>query len=129
MSCSEPDEGVSPTLFSLMYRLERGLRPFDSEHVRRMPRDRAGVYAIWLPQGADAAPECLYVGISTTCIRTRLLSHLYNETNPGLRSELRLFGDVVLFSAVFTVGESEILDLETSVIQRWQPRTNRNKLG
>lgn len=129
MSRAEPDEGVSQTLFALMYRLERGLRPFDSEHVRRMPRDRTGVYAIWLPQGASAPPECLYVGISTTCMRTRLLSHLHNETNPDLRSELRLFGDVVLFSTVFTVGESEIFDLETSLIQRWQPRTNRNKLG
>lgn len=114
------------TPFSLMYRLERDLRPFDSEHVRKLPLHRSGVYAIWLPRGDDV-PECLYVGISTTCVRRRLLAHLYNETNPDLRTELGLFRDIVLFSTTFTAGESETLDLETALIQRWQPRTNRNK--
>jgi hypothetical protein len=124
------DEGASTTLFSVMYRLERDRRPFRSENVRRLPADRSGVYAIWLPTGATDAPECLYVGISTTCIKTRLLAHIYNETNPDLRNDLRLFQDIVLFSTAFMSGDSKTLEqLETSVIQKWQPKTNRNKLG
>ena len=43
--------------------------------------------------------------------------------------ELRLFPDIVMFSAAFTHGLQETLDLETAVIQAWQPATNRNKLG
>lgn len=122
--------GRQTTPFSLMYRLERNLRPFRSENVRNLPSDRAGVYAIWLPTGSTDAPECLYVGISTTCIKTRLLAHIYNETNPDLRTDLRMFRDIVLFSTAFTSGDSKTLEqLETSVIQKWQPKTNRNKLG
>ena len=125
---SDHREGESTTLPALMYLLERRLRPFESDEVRKLPTDRWGVYALWLPSGGENAPECLYVGISTTCIRRRLLDHLSRETNPGLRTELRLFRDTVLFSIAYTSGERETLDLETSVIRRWKPRTNRAKL-
>ena len=122
-------ENTATTPFALMYQLERNRRPFTSDEARKLLTKRTGVYAIWLPSGIENAPECLYVGISTTCIRTRLLSHLYNETNPELRDELRLFRDVVLFSTAYTTGERETRDLETAVIQKWRPKTNRKKLG
>lgn len=125
---SDHREGEATTLPALMYRLERRLRPFESAEVRKLPVDRWGVYALWLPSGVEDAPECLYVGISTTCIRRRLLDHLSRETNPGLRTELRLFRDTVRFSVAYTSGERETLDLETAVIRRWKPRTNRAKL-
>ena len=56
------------------------------------------------------------------------LQHLQNETNPELLRQLRLFRDLVMFSTAFTEGRQMTLDLETAVIQAWQPSTNRNKL-
>ncbi len=112
-----------------MYRLERELRPFNSAEVRQLPENRFGVYALWLPTGMENAPECLYVGVSTTCIRRRLFDHLLREKNPMLRTELRLFRDSVLFSVAFTSEEQETFDLETAVIREWKPRTNRAKLA
>ena len=108
--------------FALKYQLERNLRPFRSEDVRRLPRDRQGVYAIWLPSGD--LPECLYVGISTTCVRRRLLDHLSNETNGDLRRQMRLFGDDVRFSVAFTEDDAQTRELEARVVGDWQPRCN-----
>ena len=73
-------------------------------------------------------PERLYVGQSTTCVRRRLIQHLSNEENPELRRQLRMFRDLVQFSVVFTVGQTETLALETTLIREWQPETNRYKL-
>lgn len=67
--------------------------------------------------------------MSHSCVWQRLLQHLQIETNPVLERELRLFPDIVMFSVAFTRGLQETLDLETAVIQAWQPTTNRNKLG
>ncbi len=39
-----------------------------------------------------------------------------------------MFRDLVEFSVVFTAGETETLELETTLIQEWQPETNRYKL-
>ena len=108
--------------FALKYQLEREFRPFRSDEVRRLPADKRGVYALWLPSGDF--PECLYVGLSTTCVRKRLLSHLYNETNPKLRRELGLFGDDVQFSVAFTDDYAQTRELEALVIHDWQPRCN-----
>ncbi len=109
-------------LFALKYQLERQLRPFRTNEVRRRPADKSGVYALWLPSGDF--PECLYVGISTTCVRQRLLSHLYNETNDELRRELSLFGDDVQFSVAFTDDHAQTRELEARVVRDWQPRCN-----
>ena len=117
------------TPFGLKYQLERDLRPFTPEEVRRLPLRRAGVYALWLPAEGKGGHECLYVGMSEACVRQRLLQHLQNETNPELRRQLRLFHEIVMFSAAFTHGREETLALETAVIQAWQPSTNRIKLG
>ena len=117
--------GVNSThmnLFTLQYQLERDHRPFTREEVRRLPSDRRGVYALWLPAGETA--ECLYVGISTTCIRRRLLDHLSNETNPELRRQLRLFRDDVLFTAAFTQTDAQTRRLEAALISHWQPQCN-----
>ena len=121
------DGGTTP--FGLKYRLERELRPFEDAEVRRLPRERTGVYALWASAGGEGGrPECLYVGMSDACVRRRLRQHLKNETNPELRRQLRLFRDIVMFSVVFTHGRRETLDLETAVIRDWQPLTNRLKL-
>ena len=113
------------TPFAAKYQLERELRPFTREEVRRLPRDRYGLYALWLAAETEGGHERLYLGMSTTCVRRRLLDHLNNETNPELRRELRLFRDRVEFSTTFTIGERETRDLETSLIRDWQPETNR----
>ena len=109
-------------LFALKYQLERDARPFDRDEVRRLPSDRRGVYALWLPAGD--IPECLYVGISTTCIRRRLLDHISNETNPELRRQLYLFRDDVRFTAAFTQTDDQTRHLEAAVISDWQPLCN-----
>ena len=116
------------TPFAVKYRLQQRRRPYDRTEVRKLPFDRIGVYAIWLPMDIEGAPECLYVGKSETCVRKRLLQHLQNETNPELRRELRLFRDVLEFSVAFTANVEETDALETQVIKDWQPQTNRNKL-
>ena len=121
--------GGDTTPFGLKYQLERELRPFHSDEVRKLPRDRTGVYALWLPAESGGGYDALYVGMSDACVRQRLLQHLQNETNPELLRQLRLFRDIVMFSAVFTSGREETLALETAVIRDWQPMTNRNKLG
>ena len=112
------------TAFTLRYRLQQR-RPYTREEVRRLPSGRCGLYALWLPSDD---PECLYVGKSETCIRTRLLGHLSSETNPDLRRELRLFRDRVKFSVAYTANIAETDALETEVIRAWQPLTNRYKL-
>ena len=114
--------------FSAKYRLERERQPFTREAVLQLPKDRCGLYALWLPTDMDDAPERLYIGESTTCVRRRLLQHLSDEENPELRKQLRMFPDLVQFSVVFTEGRQETLALETTLIRELQPETNRYKL-
>ena len=109
-------------LFALKYQLERETSPFRRVEVQSLPRDRRGVYALWLPAGD--VPECLYVGISTTCIRRRLLDHISNETNPELRRQLYMFGDAVRFSAAFTDSYEQTRELEAALVSDWQPLCN-----
>ena len=113
------------TPFTAKYQLERGLRPFTAAEVRDLPRERRGLYALWLPSGVEGGPERLYLGMSTTCLRRRLLRHLSSETNPELRRQLRMFRDLVQFSVVFTANEHETRALETALIRDWRPETNR----
>ena len=80
-------------------------------------------HSLWLPGGGS--DECLYVGMSDTCIRRRLLQHLNNETNPALRNLLRLHRDTVEFSIALTGDEDETLSLEDGIIKDWKPVTNR----
>ena len=109
-------------LFALKYQFARESSPFTRDEVRRLPRDRRGVYALWLPAGETS--ECLYVGISTTCVRRRLLDHLSRETNPELRRELRLFGDDIRFTVAFTDTDEQTRELEAELISDWQPSCN-----
>lgn len=113
------------TPFTAKYQLEREVRPFTSDEVRGLPRKRYGLYALWLPSGIDGGPERLYLGMSTTCLRRRLLQHLSSETNPELRRQLRMFQDIVQFSVVYTANEKETRELETVLIRDWRPETNR----
>ena len=116
------------TPFALKYRLRRERLPYTREQVRRLPLNRTGVYALWLPSEIPDAPDCLYVGKSETCIRRRLLEHLQDdEPNLDLRRALRTFRDIVQFSVAYTANAEETDALETHVIQDWQPEANRNK--
>lgn len=118
-------------LFNVKYQLEKARKPFTREAVLQLPKNRRGLYAIWLATDGEgeATYERLYAGISTTCVRRRLLTHLSNEENPKLRRELRMFGEFVYFSVVLTEEAAQTLALETELIREWQPETNRYKLG
>ena len=114
---------ASAPLLSVKYRLERESewRPFTREEVRRgVPSDQGGVYAIWLPPY-----DCLYVGMSEDRIGARLMDHLRDETNPGLRSDLALFPAAVKFSAAYPLALEDIRVLEAELIRDWSPRHNR----
>lgn len=116
-------------LFTLQYQLERNLRPFKQDEIRWLPKGRSGLYALWLPGDIEDAYDCLYVGMSEVCLRQRLLQHLTNETNPGLRLKLRMFSDMVLFSLSYIERVEQIRELEAELVQAWQPETNRNLLS
>ena len=117
------------TPLALKYRLRHERRPYRREEVRQLPRDRCGVYALWLPSATTPDwHDCIYVGKSETCVRRRLLDHLRDEPNPALHRLLRTFQDLVEFSVAFTIDPGETDALETAVIQDWQPDANRNKL-
>ena len=118
-------------IFNVKYQLEKTREPFTREAVLRLPKNRCGLYAIWLATDVEgeATYERLYAGVSTTCVRRRLLEHLSNEENPKLRTELRMFGEFVYFSFALTEEPAETLELETALIREWQPVTNRYKLG
>ncbi|MDE0186386.1 MAG: hypothetical protein OXP71_13185 [Candidatus Poribacteria bacterium] len=118
-----------PNPFSVKYRVENERRPFTRTEVLQLPKGRCGLYALWLPTCTEDAPERLYVGQSTTCVRRCLLQHLSDEDNPDLRRQLRMFRDIAQFSAVFTAGVTDTLELETRLIRDWQPETNRYKLS
>ena len=111
------------TPLGLKYQLERDRRPFQRSELRQLETNRTGVYALWLPYGGP--DECLYVGMSDTCVRRRLLQHLNNETNPELRELLRLYRNTVEFSIALTGNEDETLSLEDEIIKAWRPATNR----
>lgn len=115
------------TPLGLKYELERQRRPFNRREVRQLPGERSGVYALWLPGGGPG--ECLYVGMSQSCLRRRLLQHLSHETNPQLREQLRLFHNIVEFSAAYTGSQDETLSLEDDIIRAWRPQTNRRGVG
>ena len=112
------------TLFSLKYSLEIDFRPFTRQEVRTLPTEQIGVYAFWLIAGKDEIHSCLYVGISETCVRRRLLSHLSNETNAELRRQFRIFGDAIRFTVAFTASDEQTRELEAALIQDWQPECN-----
>ena len=114
--------------FSVKYRLERERQPYTREEVLQLPNNRCGLYALWLPTGTEDAPERLYGGQSTTCVRRRLLQNLSVEENSEPRWQLRMFRDLVQFSVVFTAEQSETMALEEILIREWQPKTNRYKL-
>ena len=116
----------SNNLFAKKYQLENNLRPFNREEVQKLPKDRCGLYAVWLPDKIESAHERLYIGMSITCVRRRLLEHLANEANPELRRQCHMFPDLVAFSVTFTESEEETRELEAAIIRAWQPETNRN---
>jgi hypothetical protein len=118
---------MNTSLFHIQYQLEQRRVPFTRNAVLQLPKGRCGLYAIWLPDDIGGY-ERLYAGLSTTCIRRRLLQHLSDEQNPELRIQLRTFGELIHFSVAFTEDPKQTLALETELIRTWQPETNRYKL-
>ena len=119
----------STSLFNIQHQLERERVPFTRQAISSLPRNRCGLYAIWLPTGDEDEYERLYAGVSKTCVRRRLREHFSNEKNPELRKHIHIFGELIHFSVVFTEDSAHTLELETQLIRNWQPETNRNKLG
>ena len=116
------------TPFALKYRLQRELTLYGREEVNRLPLNRTGVYALWLPSEIPGAPDCLYVGKSEVCIRSRLHDHLRSsEPNPIIRTEIRNNRDIAQFSVAYTASAEETDALETHVIRDWDPPANRYK--
>ena len=124
------ESGITKTsLFNIKYQLEQVRVPFTRERVSHLPRNRCGLYAIWLPTGYEDEYERLYAGLSKTCVRRRLLEHLSDEKNPKLRQHLRIFGELIHFSVAFIEDPEQTHALETELIRDYKPQTNRNKLG
>lgn len=127
------DEKIDPyrlsTPFGTQYRLRRNRRPYTRAEVSALPRNRTGVYAIWLPTlETHDYLECIYIGKSESCIRRRLLDHLRpDEPNPGLREQLAVFGPLAQFTVAYTAYAAETDALETAAVQSLHPTANRNK--
>ena len=113
--------------FGIQYDLKRNMRPFSADAIRALPSDAAGVYAIWIVE------QLIYVGKATACIRTRLLSHLYNtdrSINPCLYAKIGRHGIFDERTARFTcvvlsLPDEEIGEIESRLIEDWQPECNR----
>ena len=112
--------------FALKYQLERDLRPFNKEEVKKLGKKRFGLYTIWVPAESGGENEYIYTGMSRSCLQRRLMDHLREtETNPKLRNEVKLFRDVIEFSVAYTNSKEETRRLEKNVIADWKPFTNR----
>ena len=115
--------------FALRVRLTEERISYTRENVRALPKNRIGLYAIWLPSEYVADDwDCVYVGKSEACVRRRLLDHLrLSERNYGLRRLIKLFGNGAKFSVAYTATTTETDELETAVIQAWDPEANLAK--
>lgn len=115
--------------FALRIRLTETRHSYTRENVRALPKNRIGLYAIWLP--SEYIPDdwdCIYLGKSEVCVRRRLLDHLrLSEPNYRLRRLLHVFGAAAAFSVAYTACAAETDALETAVIRAWQPETNLAK--
>ena len=117
--------------FALRVRLTEERISYTRENVRALPKNRIGLYAIWLPSEYVVDDwDCVYVGKSEACVRRRLLDHLrLSERNYGLRRLLYIFGSAIAFSVAYTATAGETDALETAVIRAWQPEANLAKLA
>lgn len=122
-----PIRQTSP--FALKTQLLENRQSYRRDAVRRLPPNRIGLYAIWLPSEHIADEwDCIYVGKSEACIRRRLLDHLRAaEPNYRLRRLIRLFSSDARFSVAYTATTAETNELETAVIRDWDPEANLAK--
>ena len=113
--------------FILQYRLTQDRLLYRKETVRKLPAQRPGIYAIWLPAGNNGNHwECLYIGQSEAGIRQRLLDHLAaSEPNPILKRELQLYPGLAAFSIAYCDNDCNLKRLEADAIDYFQPRANR----
>lgn len=116
---------MSTSPFALKYQLERNLRTYNREEVRKLEHNQIGLYVLWVPAEAGGGFQYIYAGMSRSCLRRRLREHLGKEKNPKLRRDLQLFRDVAMFSVAYTRSREETRPLEKHVIADWQPLTNR----
>ena len=117
---------MSTSPFALKYQLERNLRTYNREEVRKLEHNQIGLYVLWVPAEAGGGFQYIYTGMSRSCLRRRLREHLGKEKNPKLRRDLQLFRDVAMFSVAYTRSREETRPLEKHVIADWQPLTNRD---
>ena len=115
--------------FALRVRLTEERISYTRDNVRALPKNRIGLYAIWMPSEYVVDDwDCVYVGKSEACVRRRLLDHLrLSEPNYGLRRLINLFGNGAQFSVAYTATTTETNELETAVIQAWDPEANLAK--
>lgn len=109
------------------HRLDTERQPYNLETVRALPEDGCGVYALWA--GPD---ECLYIGKSDkgNSVKARLLAHLSpQEPNRELRQDLYRCRDDREFAVCLTAGAEWADELETRLIEHYDTKHNRNKLG
>ena len=122
------NKSENPSPFALQYQLLNNRQPYSREQINEIPKDKSGIYAIWLHTSDEQLPECIYVGQSTECIRSRLMQHLTNETNRKLRPIIHRLQNMLQVSFAYTHGYQETLELETEMIHTLKPETNLNKI-
>ena len=122
------NKSENPSPFALQYQLLNNRQPYNRAQINKIPKDKSGIYAIWLHTSDENLPECIYVGMSDTCLKTRLMQHLTNETNRKLRPIIHRLQNMLQVSFAYTHGYQETLDLETEMIHALKPETNLNKI-
>ena len=121
-------DASNPTPFALQHQLRnRERRPYNMHELRQLPPNRTGIYAIWQPSPhLPDTVQCVYVGMSAACIRTRLAQHLKDDPNEPLRHIMQDLADHVTFTYVLTHGAEATRRLEAATIKAWNPTANRH---
>ena len=99
-------------------KLSRNRYPFSYRTISRGIDDRPGLYSFWLGKG------CLYVGMSETDVRRRLLEHYRAESNPRLARYFRLFPREILCSHALLGDATLVSEVEPILVGSMNPKTN-----
>lgn len=108
--------------WAIRFRLERNKRQLTESVVKETAPERAGVYAIFLPDWATDV-GCVYVGRSRT-VRDRLLSHIRHSHSDCVREYVDLYTNELMFSAEAMASPGDAIALEADVIRELHPICN-----
>ena len=97
-------------------RLSQDLHPFSYRTIRRKIGVQPGLYSFWLGRG------CLYVGMSSTSVRSRLLQHY--ESNKKLRKYFRAYPEDIYCSHALLPDVTLVRSVEPLLIVSMNPKTN-----